>query len=288
MSSAADAVARLLGGTITSTRPLASGLSLVTVDGTPVVVKPAAGPNATAAEAAGLRWLGDSGDVAVPRVYGYDDDWLVTEYVPPGRATPAAAEAAGRGLAAVHRCGAPAFGAAPPDGPIDAWIGSARMRNVGTDSWPEFYVEHRVLPYVREAVDSGSLPVEQAAVIEDACAVVADVAPPEEPPARLHGDLWSGNLHAGADRIWLLDPAAHGGHAETDLAMLQLFRAPHLEHLLGGYAEAAADAGAPLADGWRDRVDLHQLFPLLVHTVLFGGGYAQRAVAAARRTRALR
>lgn len=116
---------------------------------------------------------------------------------------------------------------------------------------------------------------EEARVISSACARVED---PGEPPARLHGDLWSGNVLWGADgRAWLIDPAAHGGHRETDLAMLRLFGCPHLERVLAAYQETV-----PLAGGWMERVGLHQLFPLLVHTVLFGRGYAEQAVAAAR------
>jgi len=107
---------------------------------------------------------------------------------------------------------------------------------------------------------------------------VEELAGPAEPPARLHGDLWAGNVHAGFDgRLWLLDPAAHGGHRETDLAMLALFGCPKLERLLAAYTDVAS-----LASGWQQRVPLHQLFPLLVHAVLFGGGYGRSAVAAAR------
>ncbi|MGH3811115.1 MAG: fructosamine kinase family protein, partial [Pseudonocardiaceae bacterium] len=110
------------------------------------------------------------------------------------------------------------------------------------------------------------------------CERIDELAGPPEPPARLHGDLWAGNVHAGADgRGWLLDPAAHGGHRETDLAMLALFGSPHLQRLLAGYQDIA-----PLAPGWQQRVPLHQLFPLLVHAVLFGGGYGASAAAAAR------
>ncbi|WP_159058348.1 fructosamine kinase family protein, partial [Streptomyces europaeiscabiei] len=110
------------------------------------------------------------------------------------------------------------------------------------------------------------------------CARLPDLAGPAEPPARLHGDLWNGNVLWGADgHARLIDPAAHGGHRETDLAMLALFGCPHLGHILDGYQRAA-----PLADGWQDRVGLHQLFPLLVHAVLFGRGYADQALQAAR------
>jgi fructosamine-3-kinase len=83
-------------------------------------------------------------------------------------------------------------------------------------------------------------------------------------------------VHWGDGQAWLIDPAAHGGHRETDLAMLHLFGCPHLERLVAAY-----EGVNPLADGWRERIALHQLFPLLVHTVLFGRGYATQAVAAA-------
>lgn len=279
----AEAVAGLLGADVVGTSPLASGLTLAHLaDGTAVVAKRAAGPRAHEAEAAGLRWLGESGDVPVPEVLGRDAEWLVLEYVAQGRPGAGAAEAFGRGLAALHLRGAPAFGAAPPDGPTEAWIGLAAMRNAREPDWPTFYAEHRVLPYLRAARDAGALDRGQLAVVDDVCARIRDLAGPPEPPARLHGDTWSGNVHWGADgRVWLLDPAAHGGHRETDLAMLRLFGCPLLDRVLGAYADAAADLGAPLAEGTRDRVALHQLFPLLVHTVLFGGGYAGQAVAAA-------
>ena len=100
---------------------------------------------------------------------------------------------------------------------------------------------------------------------------------PEEGPARLHGDLWSGNVLWAVDAAWLVDPAAHGGHRETDLAMLALFGLPYLDRVLLAYDDAA-----PLADGWRERAPLHQLWPLLVHAVLFGDAYGARAGAAAR------
>ena len=104
------------------------------------------------------------------------------------------------------------------------------------------------------------------------------VGGPAEPPARLHGDLWSGNVLWGTDAAWLIDPAAYGGHRETDLAMLHLFGAAYLDDMLAAYQEVT-----PLAEGWRERVGLHQLYPLLAHAVLFGGGYGARAAAVARR-----
>jgi fructosamine-3-kinase len=99
----------------------------------------------------------------------------------------------------------------------------------------------------------------------------------DEPPARLHGDLWAGNRLVDREgRSWLIDPAAHGGHREFDLAMMRLF---------GGFraeAFAAYLEDHPLAEGWQDRVALHQIAPLVVHAIKFGGGYratATRAIA---------
>jgi fructosamine-3-kinase len=110
------------------------------------------------------------------------------------------------------------------------------------------------------------------------CGRIGEVGGPAEPPARLHGDLWGGNVLAGADgRPWLIDPAAYGGHREIDLAMLRLF---------GGASErvfAAYEEVSPLAEGWRERVELWQLFPLLVHAVLFGGAYVESVRRVARR-----
>ena len=106
---------------------------------------------------------------------------------------------------------------------------------------------------------------------------IDSLAGPAEPPSRIHGDLWAGNVLWSGDRGWLIDPAAHGGHRETDLAMLALFGAPHLDRILAGYNDTT-----PLAAGWRSRVPLHQLHPLLVHACLFGASYAGEVRSAAR------
>jgi fructosamine-3-kinase len=261
------AVSELTGVEVTSTHRLGGTVYEVELaDGDLVVAKWHEHPTAVLAEAKSLEWTGEA--VPVPAIRGHNDHWLVIEQIEPGR--PQHAEALGRGLAELHLSGAPAFGAPPPDGPADAWIGLAPMTNVPVDTWAEFYASQRIEPYVRQA----GLP---SADFDAVCARLPELAP-VEPPARLHGDLWSGNVHWAFDgRAWLIDPAAHGGHRETDLAMLQRFGCPLLDRVLGAYNEVY-----PLADGWRRRVPLHQLFPLLVHTVLFGGGYASQAMSAAR------
>ena len=254
------------------------GVEMATLDdGTEVVVKTGE-PSAIAAEAAGLRWLAEPGVVAVPDVLGTAEGRMVSTRVPAGRADAGAAERFGRDLAALHAAGAPAFGSPPPGGPVHAWIGEARMVNETGDDWPTWYAEHRVLPYARQAREQGTFSADDVARVERACARFDEVAGPPEAPARLHGDLWTGNVLWAGDTAWVIDPAAHGGHRETDLAMLALFGAPQLETILAAYDEAA-----PLAEGWRDRVGLHQLFPLLVHTVLFGGGYGDQALRACER-----
>ncbi|MPY56412.1 fructosamine kinase family protein [Streptomyces spongiae] len=273
------AAERLTGRQVRGERPLSATLAEVTLDGGQVVmVKRGDGPGAARAEAAGLRWLSDTGTVRVPAVYGHDAHWLVTEHVPRGRPDRQAAVRFGADLATLHSTGATAFGAAPPDGPAHAYIGLAPMRNTPGADWPHWYAEHRVLPYLRRAVDEGVMRADETAVVERVCERLPELAGPAEPPARLHGDLWNGNVLWGADgHAWLIDPASHGGHRETDLAMLHLFGCPHLDLVLEGYQRAV-----PLADGWADRIPLHQLFPLLVHTVLFGRGYAEQSLTAAR------
>ena len=277
--SAGTAAGRLTGCAVTGERPLSGAVVEVALDGGQlVVVKGDEAPGAVRAEAAGLRWLADAGAVRVPAVRGEDGNWLVTDRVPTGPPSARAAVRFGRDLAALHASGAPAFGAPPPGGPTEAYIGLAPMRNVPGADWPNWYAEQRVLPYLRRAVDAGTLRPTEATVIERVCERLPQLAGPAEPPARLHGDLWNGNVLWGSDgHVWLIDPAAHGGHRETDLAMLHLFGCPHLPEVLDGYGELA-----PLAPDWTDRIGLHQLFPLLVHVVLFGRGYADRAVAAAR------
>ncbi|WPP28182.1 fructosamine kinase family protein [Streptomyces sp. CL7] len=271
--------ARLTGRAVTGLRPLSGSLAEAALDdGRTVIVKRAEDAEAARAEAAGLRWLAEADATPVPRVHGREEAWLVLDRVWEGRPGREAALRFGRELAGLHAAGAPAFGAPPPGGPVEAFIGLAPMRNVTGDDWPAWYAEHRVLPYLRRAVDAGTMDAGEATVVERVCARLPGLAGPAEPPARLHGDLWNGNVLWGADgRVRLIDPAAHGGHRETDLAMLALFGCPLLDAVLEGYQDVA-----PLAAGWRARVGVHQLFPLLVHAVLFGRGYAGQALAAAR------
>ncbi|WP_084723456.1 fructosamine kinase family protein [Streptomonospora alba] len=226
-------------------------------------------------EAAGLRWLAEvPGGADVPEVLAAADGGvLVMEQVHERGATAAAADDLGRRLATTHRAGAEAFGASWP-----GWLATLPLDNTPGRAWPEWYARRRLLPYLRDAHDRGFLDSGDVAQLERVLARVDDLAGPDEPPARIHGDLWDGNVLWGRDGAVLIDPAAHGGHRETDLAMLELFGAPHLERILAAYHEAF-----PLADGRRDRVPLHQLHPLLAHVCLFGRSYRTPLLDAARR-----
>ncbi|MBC7631943.1 fructosamine kinase family protein [Aeromicrobium sp.] len=280
MAGTAARAEALLGLGVVSTTPVAGGdictsTRLRLTDGRGVIIKtrPQAPDGFFAREADGLRWLAEAKGARIPAVLAVADDCLILDWIEPGKPTADLAERFGRDLAETHRAGADCFG-----GPVDGFIGLAPLPNRSLPSWPEFFASRRVMPYVRAAVDRRALTTVEADVIESAMRRIHDFAGDPEEPARIHGDLWSGNVVWGSDGdIWLIDPAAHGGHRETDLAMLALFGAPHLQRTLDAYTEAW-----PLAAGWRGRLPLHQLHPLLVHAVLFGGTYGARAADAAR------
>jgi fructosamine-3-kinase len=252
------------------------------------------------AEARGLRWLADAHAVPLPEVIGWDTATLAVAWLPQQDPDQHAAEQFGRDLAVLHASGAERFGTPWPGfiatlplgdrsgdtvtvatdvpGPVTAGAGPASPALLisGAGDWGSWYAGKRLLPYLRRAAGTGVLTGSDTRLVEEIISRMGSLAGPPEPPRRIHGDCWSGNVLWSGGRGWLVDPAAPGGHRETDLAMLALFGAPHLDRILGAYQEVA-----PLAEGWRARVPLHQLHPLLVHACLFGRSYRESVLAAA-------
>jgi fructosamine-3-kinase len=222
-----------------------------------------------------LRWLADAGpgSAKVVGVIDVSPDQIVLERVTPARPTKEAAEAFGRALAVTHAAGAEAFGAPPHGWRGDGYIGRQPLSMQPTPTWGRFYGEQRVLPYARRARDVGNLSGRGLKLVERVCRrLVAGEFDDGRAPARIHGDLWSGNVIFTADGAVMIDPAAHGGHGLTDLAMLHLFGAPGLGALTAAYVEAAR-----LDAGWDTMIELHQLHPLLVHAVSHSASYGAAA-----------
>jgi fructosamine-3-kinase len=229
-----------------------------------------------AAEVHGLAFLREGlvgvEGLSIPEVYACERTFLLLELLEPGPARADFHELLGRGLAQLHRSGAGlALGLDRSN-----YIGSVPQVNDPRADWPSFYRDCRLAPMLARAGSLISTALRHR--FDRLYARLPELCGPPEPPARLHGDLWGGNLHRDAvGRPVLIDPAVYVGHREMDLAMMRLF---------GGFTArtfAAYDEAWPLASGWQRRVDLHQLYPLLVHVVLFGRGYLGSVEAALAR-----
>jgi fructosamine-3-kinase len=272
---------RIAGIELVDLRPVVGGdicraVRARTTTGEPVFAKTLVGapPAFFEAEVRGLDRLRVPGGPPVPPVRAVGPDGLVLDWVEPGAPGRSAAETFGRSLAVLHRAGGCEFGA-----PADGFVATVALDNSPAADWPTFAAERRLGPALRAAVDRGAIGAVDRSAVEAVIADLADLAGPDEPPARLHGDLWAGNLLWAADqRVWLVDAAgAYDGHRETDLAMLALFGAPLLGDILAAYEEVF-----PRPAGWESRVALHQIHPMLVHAVLFGGSYGRQAGERAR------
>jgi len=236
-------------------------------------------------EAEGLEALEAADAVRVPAVIaasgpGDEVAWLLLEWIEEGRPGRRDWMRLGRKLAALHRHAGPAGPGARFGWPDDNLIGSLPQPNGWSAEWPDFWAERRIRPLARELRVRGALSGAQAAVVEAAAARADKLLGPAvaaDGPSLLHGDLWSGNvLFTREGAPVLIDPAVYVGHREVDLAMADLFGG-----FSGIFREAYEDAW-PLQPGYLRRRPAYQLYPLLVHARLFGGGYAASAVAAAR------
>ena len=218
-----------------------------------------------AAEAAGLRWLAEAEAVPIPGIIAELPDMLALEWIDHGEATPEGAEELGRNLSELHRYGADTFGALWP-----GYIGPLELPNAPANGhWGHWFAEYRLLPFLKAS--RSALTGDDVAGVERVMANITDYGGHER-PSRIHGDLWPGNvLWDRRGTGWLVDPAAHGGHRETDLALLGLWGGvPHHDRLLAAYREAY-----PLTEGWVERIPLHRLYLMLVHTALFGAAYQE-------------
>ena len=273
-----EALRYALGSSLKAKRRLSGGdindaFELELMSGVRVFLKTnrAAPPAMFPAEAAGLDWLRAAGALRVPEVLAVSSGqqgepcFLVLELLTPGKPQAELDERLGRGLAKLHRFGAPCFGAERPN-----FIGTLPQSNQPHDTWADFFWYERLEPQLTRAIASGQAPARLRSGFERLAPKLKQLVGPVEPPARLHGDLWGGNVHIDADGApSLIDPAAYGGHREVDLAMLRLF---------GGFGEGvfrAYQEAWPLAPGHAERIALYQLYPLLVHVNLFGSSYVE-------------
>lgn len=246
--------AKALLGDLRAVEQLSGSLWVVEAGARRSVVK--ADPGARD-EAEGLLAIrGVAGAPPVPAVLAVEDGLLVEEWVAPGPRTPAAEEELGRALARLHAAPWPCFGGG------SSWTGRCRVDPSTCADATSFYGA-RLAALAERCGLAGPV----STVVDRLESLV-----PPGPPSLVHGDLWWGNVCFASDgRAWLIDPSAHGGHAEEDLGMLALFgEVP--SRLLDAYGEIR-----PPSPGWEERVELFQLLPLLVHAVLFGGGYLARA-----------
>lgn len=249
-------------------------------DGTDCFLKwnTTANPDMFVKEEKGLNLLASAEtDLRIPEVYGTGataegTGFFIQEFVPEGKAQPGSAEQFGRALAALHQHRGQPFGL-----DHDNYIGRLPQSNRQHDHWVDFFIEERLEPQLRMAAGAGKLGSGAVSRFASLYQQLPGLFP-EEPPGLLHGDLWGGNyFYDRKGRATLYDPAAYYGHREIEIAFT---------HLFGGFPNAfyeSYEESYPLEPGFPARKDVYNLYPLLVHTNLFGGGYARRVEAIVRR-----
>ena len=228
------------------------------------------------AEAKGLELLAEPRVLRIPEVIatGWDNTtaFLLLEYLPTGTRQPDFWKTFGRSLARLHRTTNERFGL-----DHNNYIGPLEQHNNWHHSWTDFFVTQRMEPQCRYGREGGWLSSHFNHQMERLFHRI-DQLFPEEPPALLHGDLWNGNYLVGPNNEpCLIDPAVYFGHREIDLGMMQLF---------GGFQATMYDTYSeeyPLASDWRERIPIAQLYPLMVHANLFGGGYGAQVQSIVKR-----
>ena len=245
----------------------------------------AAPPGFFAAEAAGLEWLAAPGAIPVVAVLDHGEDFLRLERLEETGPDGERAVQFGRNLARLHAAGAPGFGWAPSAG---SWFGPLSspfsVAEGSLTSFTDFWLGMRLRPLLsvvaESLTDAEAAPVSSALDAIGSGAFAGVCGEGVEEPARVHGDLWSGNLMWTARGGTLIDPAAHGGHRLEDLALLALFGAPFLSEIFSGY-----ESQHPLPHGWQMDLPAHSFFALLAHVRLFGRGFLGRTLEAAETIR---
>jgi protein-ribulosamine 3-kinase len=253
---------------------IAEASCLTLVDGTRVFCKRGAWPALFQVEADGLQALAEAG-LRVPRVLAVGDEeaFLLLEDCSGGQRGSAFWQDAGESLAALHR-----QVQAEPGWRIDNFIGATPQPNASRRSWPAFFAEQRLAFQIRLLRDRGLAEPALIKGVEALISKIDELLPTDEPTSLVHGDLWNGNLLCGQQgEAVFIDPAVYIGHREVDIAMTELF---------GGFAAAFYDAYRatwPLQPGYPRRRDIYNLYHVLNHANLFGGGYSSQALSMVRR-----
>lgn len=223
-------------------------------------------PGMFQAEASGLNLLRASGSIRVPEVLGSQEtgkySWLLLEFIEQGRPSSVFWENFGRSLAHLHKCSNHNFGL-----DHDNYIGSLPQSNKFHATWCGFFIEERLEKQLAGALNSGLANQALTKQFEKLYKVLPSIFP-QEPPSLVHGDMWSGNFMCDSNGMpCLIDPAVYYGFREMDIGMSKLF---------GGFASGFYEAyheAFPMKPGWQQRIEICNLYPLMVHVNLFGGSY---------------
>jgi len=223
-------------------------------------------PEMFEAEAKGLSLLKSTNAIGIPEVIGTDEEdgnsFIILEFIEAGKGEKNFWPDFGTALAHLHKHSSDYFGLGH-----DNYIGSLAQTNRQIKAWIDFFISQRLEKQIAIAKNTGAIDKATIIQFDNLFKRLAELIP-EEPSSLLHGDLWNGNFMTGSDgKAWLIDPAVYYGHREMDLAMTKLF---------GGFSEVFYSSyieSFPLQQGFTERIDIHNLYPLLVHVNLFGGGY---------------